>query len=541
MAPMTLPERLMAALLPTSDGLPLGLHLGAPAPSVAASLPSWFEAKLPDRTGSATSGVPATEDYVPASWVEHASTTQVRWTTAGGEPEHAVAGVALSLDAGQLSRVEVDFDVPTAAELGPAFGELASRFDEQLGLGRRASKKINAGTRLEARWTLDAEPFKSELTLLSEPYFSPLRKLHVHRTTLTLALAEGVTLTAPPSRSWMDGSALARVVASKEWPEARCAEIFDKFFSYDAPWLADKETTTQVTAIYQAARAERGEVRDLLRAALGLADWSFSHTEGGKHDRVRHATWGYLSYSENISGIEEARGLFADLNSRSLIELLDLLGADIAARGAWAYRIVAALALGDGAAFAEVAGAITARRPALPERAFELTFGSPPDIDARAFDLVTSGLDLDDRIRWAARTQHRRMSAAVAATGWLAREKGLPLPSPPLPPSLDAYKQRDFARWASFLLLVKEHSLPVYFDCLDPILDGLHELPVAEALCDLLADEKQGSPAGSALYRIGPFVVSLHTAKGRKSVKRAADEKAAAKELGKKVAAAKRR
>ena len=49
------------------------------------------------------------------------------------------------------------------------------------------------------------------------------------------------------------------------------------------------------------------------------------------------------------------------------------------------------------------------------------------------------------------------------------------------------------------------------------------------------------SPAGSALYRIGPFVVSLHTAKGRTSVKRAVDEKAAAKELGKKVPAAKRR
>lgn len=185
-----LPSALVSTLFADSPSSPLGLHLGLPSAEASKALPTWFDGQLPTETGAVDSGVPATEELVPASWVSYARDLQ-EWFAEG---EGALGTVHLETTAGKLSYTSVTFAVPEAGTLQPAFDELVARAKAVYGAPEVTTRKTRLGKRVSAEWRFAGPLFPSLLKVVADPYRSKLRNVSVYSIVASLEPGEGAGL-----------------------------------------------------------------------------------------------------------------------------------------------------------------------------------------------------------------------------------------------------------------------------------------------------------------------------------------------------------
>lgn len=497
------------------------MRLGTPASELKGKIPAWFEKPLPERTGETYGNIPASEEE-------------------DGEP-CAVMFATLAFSVGRLSRVDVTIDLTSEDEIEPVFRELADAFD---GLGEATEVKKDAKkNKYAATWSLPSERLKSELRVRAAPYYMGQDMDYIPRVELSLDLAEGEELKEESGAiSWIDVGAVARLLATKAFPETECVAAFGRFFAYDdAPTWKDEDAAKKVSAIYEAVKTERADresTETTIRGLLALCDWTSLEDENDRDGRrIGYALWG-------AAARPGAPGALFQLEAGDLFRLVKLISKTPSDRPEWAWKIIAGVERGDEAAFGELRDAIAALRAAKAKKDgyvspwdFKVEFHDPND-SVRLYELVTSGLSLEERVKWAL-TAEPRMPALAAAAEWLAAGRGL------APAPLKARMQNDYAAmWTQYLATVRAHSEALFHDALGETLRQLdYQQETAQEVCELLGPDERHDDTRSlttfwTALRLGPFVV-IRTGKkgkrGRLTVKRHPDDAAAAKELAKKV------
>lgn len=501
------------------------MRLGTPASELKGKIPAWFEKPLPERTGETYGNIPASEEE-------------------DGEP-CAVMFATLAFSVGRLSRVDVTIDLTSEDEIEPVFRELADAFD---GLGEATEVKKDAKkNKYAATWSLPSERLKSELRVRAAPYYMGQDMDYIPRVELSLDLAEGEELKEESGAiSWIDVGAVARLLATKAFPETECVAAFGRFFAYDDPptWK-DEDAAKKVSAIYEAVKTERADresTETTIRGLLALCDWaSLDDAEDRYGQRIGYALW-------SAAARPGTPGALFQLEPGDLFRLVKLLSKTPSDRAEWAWKVIAGIERGDETAFAETCEALAAVRAARARKDgyvspwdFKVEFRDPKDF-VRLYALVTAGLPLEERVKWALNAEPR-MPALTAAAEWLAAETGVPLAP------LNARMQNDYsAMWVQYLATVRAQSDTLFLDALSETLRQCsYQQETAEAICELLGpDERHADKSSSTTFwnafRVGPFVVTRTGKKGKRgrlTVKRHKDEAAAAKDFAKKVKARK--
>jgi hypothetical protein len=310
-----------------------------------------------------------------------------------------------------------------------------------------------------------------------------------------------------------------------------------RFFAFDAPWFADRDSQTKLQEIYTRVREDRTQaaLHDLLGQLLRIG-WPEERAPIG----LRQATWGVLGWGDPVGIGQHVHGLWADLNARTLHELLTALAIPAAEQPAFAATIAAALVADDATARAEVARRVIERRASVPEllasSGSTIAFGSAPDIDLRLFALLTDGLADDERLRWATRVFMGGTHVLDAATAWIRARLGADAgPELPIPPDLDEIiHARPRVR---FLRAARALAPEIYGDLVEGVFAN-SEVKVyvdrGKAIAMTVGDEVHELPKGGTVTRLGTVVASF--ARGRTTMKRCANEAAATRELQKKLA-----
>ena len=359
---------------------------------------------------------------------------------------------SLSFSMGALCRAEAGFMVDDAILTMNEFGSgLASGLDKfATPHGDRVLKK----RRYLASWdwagdvpgilSLDVHPMEDEHAIAAE---------------IRLDLAPGAVL---PRRLCIDVDGLAELIATKAHPKEDCLKALNAFLSWNDVFTAysqEPQAVELLSDVWERAAEDSVDLQASIRKLFHLVDWSSLALSGMM--TVPHLIfWRVIAASPLMS--PESDGTWIQVRLADLLTLIDLTGAAPSERAEIAYKIVAALQFGDAVAFDAIAQRIAQNRKNVAADRFELGFCSSPEIDARAFALVTAGLDDAARLRFAAAglDDERRYAAAL----WCVGTRGLSVPTIQIPegtpnaPTVEA--------WATFLALVRRAEPELFYELL---------------------------------------------------------------------------
>jgi hypothetical protein len=521
-----LPKDLLDAVQPAPAGPLLGIALGTPTTALKGHAPRWFERDEPDPSGTYRSTCLSTGFDVSA----HPAF------------EGAVATVSFSLD--QVQSTQFSFDLAEPDDLETAYTELCVLFDANHGVGKRSRK----GKRLLGAWEVKGA-LPGALTLQAWP-MSMGDDGVMYRVEINLGLAEGATLKplATAGVTWLDVGALARALATPEWPQAHCLGVFNTFFAYDSPYQAAQtapQAAQDLVAIHEAAFAAAQDLRPLLEALVHAYDWADARNGYAESGPAQYAYWRAWHFSFN-NGVQPTppQGVFFPFNLKDALALLGCLDVPVGERAAWVWKIVAAVQFDDAAACQAVEARLLAQKQAGKPHLTELYLDATPTLDERVLSLMTSTLDDAGKAAWVAGTS-RGPDAMPALARLLARAWGQPEPAFDRAQAMGDWDALRASQWAVFLRTVRAHDAALFEACFETAMDRLSLYgPQAQRLCALLSPDQASVQVDGettwAAFQLGPFVVT-RTAKGsgrgRLSAKRHKTAKAAAADFARKVAA----
>lgn len=208
------------------------------------------------------------------------------------------------------------------------------------------------------------------------------------------------------------------------------------------------------------------------------------------------------AYSYNVSARRQpGKGRWLRTNPLDVVCFLKLLAVPEAERGQWAARLVRALEWGEPAAMEAVRERV---RQTPIEPWSTLVWDAADDVEARAFDLVTSGLASDEeRALWPLSTTLYASSAARACVRYF-ESRGMA--GPPLgAPAGDEHSAQD---WSEYALLVKAHFPARTDDMVVKLFEKLRLHPrTLRAVCEAAADGK-GKSGEKTTWQIGQHEVA---------------------------------
>lgn len=407
---------------------------------------------------------------------------------------------------GKVSSVEVTIDPDDEAAEQRVFAELRELCAQRAQIpGKRERKRVSFPV---------AGAYESELAVRLAG-FSMGFDYH-YRVEVTLRLAHGFEIVADASSLFIDARALADILATTAWPASKVYDLLVRYLSKENVFFADRADREDYIAILSAAKAERpDELPAMLDAICALIPWD-DIKEGRDAKRSLYVLREIGAYSMNLSSIRCPEvGRWLRLNPVDIVCLLRELSVPPQESGAWAAKIIRALEWAEPEAMEAIREQM--RRTPHPYYA-GLVWDAPDDVEARAYDLMTSALPTDEaRVLWPFDGGMYVPSSAGACVRYFA-SRGLTPPSVG-PAVAESYSE---LAWRRYALFVKAHFPAIFDDAMAKVLDALKYYPTTmRAVCDEVADQKT-SAGGKTVWTLGLHDVS-HTGdpnRGRFHVRR---------------------
>ncbi len=343
----------------------------------------------------------------------------------------------------------VDDHTLTMNEVGSGF---ASGLDK---IATPHGDRVQKKRRYLASWDWNVGPISGILSL----EVHPLEDSHAIAAEVQLELAPGAKL---PRNLAINVEQLAKLLATDELPEAEVLNALNAFYDWPDVFVAFSQEQAAAATLARAwdlTAASYSNLREPIRRLFTLIDWESLSLSGML--TVPHLIfWHAIAASPLMS--PDSPGAWIQLRLTDLLTLVALTGAPASERAKVAYQVVCAVQYGDAIAFNALAQRIAAYRR-INNMQPNLDFGSSPEIDARAFALVTAGLDDTDRLRFAAQgdDDDRRYAAVL----WCVGTYNMEIPEIQLPEE-EMPNQGTIEAWATFLSLVKLARPDMFFELL---------------------------------------------------------------------------
>lgn len=458
---MPLPQKLLDVVFPSGDAHTLcGIAIGDRSTSL--SLPPFW-------TGVQADG-----------------TTRFGWLDIGAE---GVAKICCTVadTLGRASRVEVTVEIESEVAEQQVYADLRQLLSLRTGLPGRKEKK-------SVEWPVTGA-HESALRVRLASFGAPDHR--IHRIELHLGLAQGVEIKAEATELFIDVRALAEVLATEVWPQGKVQAVLERYFSKDQAFSADAADRDAYRAILDAAKQERPDgLPAMMDRICAITPWT-------DVDKGRNAVWCMYplreigAYSYNVSAVRApGTGRWLRTNPLDIVCLVHLLRVPLAERGAWAGKVVRALEWGEPEAMSAVREQV---KQITVDPWSPLVWDAPDDIEARAFDLVTSGLATDeDRALWPLRVAMYDSSAARACVSYFAA-RGLRRPRVTVPA-----RAEDSTRcWAEYVMFIKTHFPGLFDDAFAKLFDKKKAYPeLRRAISDQVKAKAKAGPKAKA--KAGP-------------------------------------